>query len=209
MSGSARRRPGRAIGTSLAVLLVATVTFWWGTDGLRAFTAESARRERVLRSPQPMPPVALEDQHGQLFTLDDYRGRRVAVEFVYTRCASVCRSLGAAFRQLRDAVPAQRLGSEFALLSLSFDPAHDDPAALGAWAATHGADGRHWRVARIADPARLRALLDAFGVMVIPDGLGGYEHNAAIHLLDAQGRLARISDIEAPRRFLADIGLGR
>lgn len=202
-------RAGRAGFATLAILLAAAGTFWWGTDGLRAFTAEAARREQVLRSPMPIPAVAFEDQDGRRFTLDEYRGRRVAVEFVYTRCASICRSLGAAFRQMRDAVPADRLGADFALLSLSFDRARDDPAALKAWAFANGADGRHWRIARIADEAQLEALLGAFGVVVIPDGLGGYEHNAAIHLLDADGRLVRISDIEEPRRFLAEIGLRR
>ncbi len=201
-----RRAEWRVAGASLAVVMSAGAVFGWATDGFRAFTAEAARREQVLRSAQPVPRAALEDQDGRRFTLDEYRGRRVAVEFIYTRCASVCRSLGAAFRQIRDAVPEQRLGSEFALLSLSFDPAHDDPAALKAWAAAHGADGEAWRVARAPDPATLGAILKAFGVVVIPDGLGGYEHNAAIHLLDGSGRLVRISDIEAPERFLAEIG---
>ncbi len=198
---------GRTVGASLAISLAALATFWWGTDGLRAFTAETARREQVLRSPRPIPVVELEDQDGRRLALDDYRGRRIAVEFIYTRCPSVCRSLGTAFRQIRDAVPPQHLGNDFALLSLSFDPEHDDPAALKGWADAHGADGRHWRVARIADPAQLAALLEAFGVVVVPDGLGGYEHNAAIHLLERDGRLARIADIEEPRRFLAEIGL--
>ena len=47
------------------------------------------------------------------------------------------------------------------------------------------------------------ALLSAFGAVAVPDGLGGYEHNAAIHLLDDAGRLVRISDIEAPQAFIA------
>jgi len=29
---------------------------------------------------------------------------------------------------------------------------------------------------------------------VIPDGLGGYTHNAAIHVVDPQGRLIEIVD---------------
>lgn len=205
--GARRASPLRATVATLVVSLAALAAYWWGTDGLRAFTAETARREAVLRAPRPVPAVPLEDQDGRRFTLDEYRGRRVAVEFIYTRCASVCLSLGTAFRQIRDAVPPQKLGSEFALVSLSFDPEHDDPAALSTWAAAHGADGRYWRVARAADPARLQALLDAFGIVVVPDGLGGFEHNAAIHLLGPDGRLARIADIEDPRGFLANIGL--
>lgn len=197
----------RTLGASLLVALVALAVFTWATDGWRAYTSETARRERVLRDPRPLPALALQDQDGRLFELDDYRGRTLAVEFIYTRCPSVCRSLGTTFRQIRDATVPRRLGSDFALLSISFDPAHDDVPALAAWAAAHGADGVHWRVARVRDAARLAPLLDAFGVVVIPDGLGGYEHNAAIHVLDRTGRLARIEDIDAPQRFLARVGV--
>jgi len=195
----------RTIFATIAVSLTAAATFWWGTDGLSAFTAESARRQQILREPQPIPLARLEDQHAQPLTLDDYRGRRVAVEFIYTRCATVCRSLGTAFRQIRDTVERERPGNDLVLLSLSFDTAHDDPAALNAWAETHGVDGRRWRVARVADPEELAPLLEAFGVVIVSDGFGGWEHNAAIHLLERDGRLARIADIEEPGRFLAEL----
>lgn len=197
----------RTLGAALLVVLVALAVFAWGTDDFRAFTAETARREQVLRQPHALPSVTLEDQDGRRFGLEAYRGRLVAVEFIYTGCQSICRSLGTAFKQIHDTVAPQRFERDFALLSISFDPQRDDPAALAAWAQAHGADGQHWRVARVADPAELASLLAAFGVIAIPDGLGGYEHNAAIHLLDRNGRLARIDDIEAPRRFLALAGL--
>lgn len=198
-------RPARTLVATIVVSLVATATFWWGTDGLAAYTAEAARREQVLRDPRPIPAVQLEDQNGHRFALADYRGRRVAVEFIYTRCPGVCRTLGTTFRQIRDAIESERPGDDLALLSVSFDPEHDDRAALKTWSEAHGADGRRWRVVRIADEEALASLLEAFGVVVIPDEFGGYEHNAAIHLLERDGRLARIADIEEPRRFLAEL----
>ena len=193
----------RALIASVAVVLAATGVFSWATDGFSAFTAETARRALVLRQPRPIPPVVLEDQQGRAFTLADYRGRQLALEFIYVRCDSVCRSLGAAFKQISDTLPAGVLGRDLALLSISFDPLNDDVAALREWAARQGADGEHWRVARPRDARQTAALLQAFGVVAVPDGLGGYEHNAAIHLLDHDGRLVRISDIEAPRDFIA------
>lgn len=196
----------RTLNISVLVTLIALAVYWWGTDGFRAYTAETARRERVLLDPRPLPAVTLEDQDGRRFGFEDYRGRLVAVEFIYTRCETICRSLGTAFRQIRDNVPAERLGRDFALLTVSFDP-QDDRAALQRYARAHGADGTHWRIARVPNAAAIRALLDAFGVIALPDGLGGYEHNAAIHLLDRDGRLVRISDIEEPRSFIVTAGL--
>jgi len=69
-----------------------------------------------------------------------------------------------------------------------------------------GADGEHWRIARVRSKADLAPLLAAFGVVVIADGLGGFEHNAAIHLLGRDGKLAEISDIEQPAAFIQRIG---
>ena len=77
---------------TLAVLVTALGVFGWATDGFSAFTAEAARRAAVLRQPRPIPPVMLEDQHGRSFTLADYRGRPLEVEFIYVRCDSVCRT---------------------------------------------------------------------------------------------------------------------
>ncbi|HEY9396079.1 MAG TPA: SCO family protein [Burkholderiales bacterium] len=196
----------RALYASALIAFAALAVFWWGTDGFRAFTTETARRERILLNPRALPLFTLEDQDGRRFNFNEYRGRLLAVEFIYTRCETLCRSLGTAFRQIRDAVPADRLGTDFALVTVSFDPS-DDLTALRAYATHHGADGRHWRVARLTDEAARDALLDVFGVVVIPDGRDGYEHNAAIHLLDRDGRLVRISDIEAPEDFIRAAGL--
>lgn len=195
----------RTVAATALTAFLGCGVFWRGTDGFEALTAETARRQAVLRSPQALPAAVLEDQDGRLFGLGEYRGRLLAVEFIYTRCTTLCRSLGMAFRQVRDGVPAEALGREFALLSISFDPQHDDPAALRAYGRSYDADGIHWRLARVRDEAQLRALLEAFGIVVIPDRLSGYEHNAAIHLVDREGRLALISDIDAPIPFASKV----
>ncbi|QTQ35929.1 Copper chaperone SCO1/SenC family protein [Aromatoleum petrolei] len=181
--------------------VLGTGAFWWGTDGFTAFTAEAARRADILRAPRPLPAAVLEDQDGRVFGLDDYRGRLLAVEFIYTRCTTICNSLGAAFKKIRDRVPADALGRDVALLSISFDPEHDDPASLKAYGIRHDADGEHWRIVRVRDADQLQALLNAFGIVVIADRFGGFEHNAAIHLVGRDGRLAEIADLDAPIRF--------
>lgn len=183
------------------VTLLGTGGLWWGSDGFAAFTAESARRAHILRAPRALPPALLEDQDGRVFSLHDYRGKLLAIEFIYTRCSTICRTLGMSFKQIRDRVAPQALGRDFALLTISFDTQSDDPARLKAYANAYGADGKDWRVARVPDAAQLKRLLDAFGIVVIPDGLGGFEHNAALHLLGRDGRLALIGDIDQPLAF--------
>jgi protein SCO1 len=197
---------GRSIVATVLMTILGIGALWHSTDGFAAFTAEAARRAEILRSPRPLPAAVLQDQDGRTFSLQDYRGKLLAVEFIYTRCMTICRTLGIAFRQIRDHVPQAMLGSDFALLSISFDTARDDTPSLKAFGDAHGADSRHWRIARVRNAADLQQLLDAFGIVVIPDGLGGFEHNAAIHLLDREGKLALISDIDQPVSFADKIG---
>src|SRR5687768_17176692 len=193
-----------AVVTTLVVLL-GTGVFWWGTDGFTALTAETARRVEILRSPRPLPNVTLEDQDGNIFKLQDYQGKLLAVDFIFTRCTTLCRSMGMIFKQIRDLIPEKLLGRDFMLISISFDPDHDDPANLKKYGQAYGADGKIWRIARVPDKAELRSLLEAFGIIVIPDEFGGFEHNTALHLVGRDGRLRLISDIDKAVPFAEEV----
>ena len=81
------------------------------------------------------------------------------------------------------------------LLSLSFDSAHDTPAVLQAYARRLQADPAVWRFLRVPDPAELAQLLRRFEVVVVPDGRGDFEHNAALLVVGPEGRLVRVFDI--------------
>ena len=196
----------RAVVGALAVVAAGVGALAWASDGFRVVTAEGARRLAVAESPRPLPDVVLEDQDGRHFRLSDYRGRRVAVEFFFSRCPTVCGTMTQAFQRLDEGLKRDgRAGP--AIVSISFDPTHDTPERLVDYARAFGADGRRWRFARPADAGALAALLHAAGVVVIRDAAGGFVHNAAIHLLDPEGRLARIddvADVAAAAKFLGE-----
>jgi protein SCO1/2 len=141
------------------------------------------------------------------------------VDFMYTRCVTVCAALGTAFQQMQSAIAsherASSRSSRVRLLSITFDPEHDDPGVLAAYATRLQADPRIWRFARVVDSAKAGVgprLLDHYQVTVIPDGLGGFEHNAALLVVDPTGRLVRVfdySDLDTALAFaraLADRG---
>jgi protein SCO1/2 len=194
--------------TAVAVLvtvLVGGAVLWHGTDGLKAFTAEGARRLAVLEQPRTMPDVRLIDMRGQELQLADENGRAVVVEFIYTTCPTLCTALGESFAKLQDAIKAAGLANRVRLVSISFDPARDGLEALKDYAEAHGADGRLWVTARPENELALHALLEAFGVIVIPDGAGGFVHNAALHVVDRQGRLKSIFDVGNEAQVLAAV----
>ena len=64
------------------------------------------------------------------------------------------------------------------------------------YAENHGATGINWTIARI-NPSDIEMMKRLFGLRVIDDGLGGYQHNAAIHLLNQSGHLSGIFNIDA------------
>lgn len=188
----------RTLLSSLLIIAIGVVVLVWATDGFRAFTTETARRIDVRNSPRNVPDVALQTADGQLTSFDALRGRWLLVNFIYTRCATYCSVQGGEFAQLQDRLAAPIAREQLTLLSISFDPANDDPASLAAYKQRFGARGAGWISARPTTTVDLAALRRVFGVTVIADELGGFVHNAAIAVVNPDGRLVAILDWDAP-----------
>jgi protein SCO1/2 len=184
------------LSTGLAVLA-------FETDGFRVVTSAGARQLTVERAPQMMPDARLIDQDGTPFTLSAYRGRAVLIDFIYTRCPTICGLLGDDFANVLQSMQARRLGTPIDLLSISFDPRNDGRKALQLYGERFGAKAPRWRVAAPTDEHELAGLLQSFGVVVIPDGMGGFIHNDAVYVIDPRGRLARILNPDAPAQLAA------
>ena len=195
----------RATLAGLAVAAAGVAALAAITDGFRTATTDGAWRLAVAARPRVIPDVTLVDQTGAIFRLSALRGRPLLVAFFFTNCPAICGLLAGQFQLALDALLKRPGGREVRLLSISFDRARDTVAVLADYAERLGADGRTWRVARVADPAELEALLDAFAVVVLPDGVGGFVHNAAIYRVDVEGRLVRVYDPDAADRAIADL----
>lgn len=186
---------------SLLLALCGYAAADWLTHGFQVWTDEGARRLEVALQPVDAPRVAV-DGPGvaapDLPALLAQGGGVTIADFIYTRCQSVCLSLGSSFQQLQAALQADRAAGQRAnvrLLSISFDGARDHPAALRAYAQGLRADPALWRFVRVPDAAQEQALLRRLGVVVVPDGRGDYEHNAALLVFDARGRMVRVFDV--------------
>lgn len=201
---------GRQPVTTLRTLLVSLVFAVAGgavlaaaTDGFRVFTTEAARRLEVREHPVTLPDVTLQADTGARISLADFRGRWLLVDFVYTRCVTFCSILGGDFAQLQKSLAAPLASGRLHLLSISFDPLHDDPEALVGYKRRSGDDGLGWSAARPTDAPALATITRAFGIRFIPDGLGGFVHNASIAVVDPEGRLIDVYDTGAPAQVAA------
>ena len=199
--------------TALLSLLLALLAYTAAaglTHNFQVWTAEGARRLEVALQPVPVPPVMAEGPGIRARPLVQWvsasgapaapsvPGTITLVDFIYTRCQTVCLTLGSSFQQMQTSLLQDRAagqGSGVQLLSISFDSIHDTPAALQTYAQQLQADPTVWRFVRVPDTAQMEQRLYTFQVVVVPDGRGDYEHNAALLLIDGQGRLVRIFDV--------------
>ena len=179
----------------LAVLLAALVAIFQATAGGTAFTTETLRRSAVAQTPATVPDFAVVDAQGRHRGLHDLLaegGKVWIVDFVYTRCSTLCLSLGTVFQQLQAQLAAQGLQDRVGLLSISFDPLHDQPPQLAGYAQRMGMQPGLWKLVSLRSETDRRRLLDSFGIMVLPAPPGDFEHNAALHVVTPQGQLVRI-----------------
>ena len=149
-----------------------------------------------------VPDFSLIDQRRQQVTLSALSGKVVAVNFVYTRCAlpQFCLRVSNNFGVLQKRF-AKELGKDVVLLTITFDPQHDTPEALAAYASQWKPDPKTWHflTGPVADVRKVCAL---FGVEYFPDE-GLMNHSLRTAVIDRTGTL--VASIEgntySPEQF--------
>jgi protein SCO1 len=186
----ASRRVTAALCLALSALALAGLHRW--TRGGTAWTYDELRLLDAQAGTIRAPVVRLLDDPAALWGQPHAAGQAFLVDFIYTGCTSVCQTLGSEYQRMQSALATEP--ATVHLVSLTIDPARDGPHELAAWARRHRPEPRWWTVGQTQTPSESRALLRALGVVVVPDGSGGFVHNGAIHLLDGQGRLRALFD---------------
>ncbi|NEX77810.1 SCO family protein [Bacillus thermocopriae] len=176
------------------VMLFGLILFYIGTDGFTAYTAETARVNKLVKEKPKFPNVTLEDSKERIYSFSEFENKYVFLTFLYTSCTTVCPQLEMNMSKVYELIPKKYLGKEIVFLSISFDPDRDDPGTLEKYRGYFNSDGETWRMARIKDKSELESLLNAFGVIVIPDDNGTFAHNSAFYLVDKQGYLIDVMD---------------
>ncbi|QUG42898.1 SCO family protein [Psychrobacillus sp. INOP01] len=180
----------------LVVLLFGAILFFIGTDEFTAYTVETARVNKLMEVNPVFPEVTLEDSKGRVYHFSEFEGKYVMLTFIYTACSDVCPQLEFNLAEVYKQIPRKYIGEDIVFLSISFDPNNDDPATLEKYRYYFDSDGETWRMARISDQQELEGLLNEFGVTVIPDENGNFQHNSAFYLVDPNGILIEVMDYE-------------
>jgi protein SCO1 len=149
-----------------------------GDSGARMATGASGWAGFVRPPGARAPDFTLRDQDGKRATMAEYRGRPVAVTFVYSTCEDTCPAL---VDQVRGALDDS--GADVPLLAVSVDPAHDTPARARRFLNERRMTGR----ARFLLGSR-RALAPVWRGYGVQPQEGRLDHTASVVLVDAQGR---------------------
>ncbi len=163
------------------------------THGFTVWTEEGQRRWNAMHHPEPLPMFEWQNQSLRRENLVALNKSIVLLDFIYTRCPTVCQLMGYEFSQLQKMLVQKQLGDSVELLSISFDHEYDTPAKMGQYLQRYQADTTNWQAGVIEDKESLVRLLKQLGVVVLPDGQGGFVHNAAFYLI-YKGTLVSIHD---------------
>jgi protein SCO1/2 len=196
------RQPGLTLAACAVVAAAFLAALAHLTVGFEYWTFEAGRRHDAASGRLAFPPMRLVDESGRAWQLPaGGTGRVMLVVFIYTRCPFVCQSLGVEFYRVQQRILTA--GSGIRLLSVSVDPARDTPAALAEYARLHRANALLWRISAPVSVDEGRTARRMLGVIAVDDGMGGFVHNGAIHVVDTHGRVAGIFDTADWQRALA------
>lgn len=176
MIPSPRRRALLRLSAALAITALAVGGAW-------------LLAQRAASEPPPplhaMPSFEMTGEQGAPVSSRDLAGQVLVVNFIFTRCPTVCPRLSARMARVQEMLsdlPAVRL------LSFSVDPAHDTPERLREYGGRFGQDPARWTFLT-GDVEAVKAAVQA-GFKI---GYRGEDvditHGEHMVLVDAQGRI--------------------
>jgi protein SCO1/2 len=158
----------------------------------------------IIQPGDMVKDATLIDQDGKMRHLSEWRGHRLALTFVYTRCPlpEFCPLMNQHFRTVQTTLAKTPALSDVRLLTMTLDPAYDTPAVLKPFAAGAGADPARWTFLT-ATPADAAPFLEQFGIIVERDPSNEVQitHNLRTAVIGADGRL---KSVQTGNRWLPD-----
>ena len=183
----------------LVVVLALTGIFACGRDrssaaGDQERTTTAAETSGGNVTPPVIPDEELVDQHGRRVKLytDVVKGHVVVVDFVFTRCTTICSPMTATLARAHAELAARGV-TDARFVSISLDPTNDTPARLAEFASRFGVRDQFWFLT--GDPASVERARKAF------QGAGvDKETHGAVFLVgnEATRRWHRIFGLVAP-----------
>jgi protein SCO1/2 len=147
----------------------------------------------INRAATSLRDYTFTNELGEPITLADFRGQAIALTFFFTRCPipQYCPRLSRNFEETqRKLTGMTNAPANWHLVSVSFDPTHDTPEVLKAYAESYHYDRAHWSFLT-GPPDKIAELARACDVTFQADG-GIFNHNFRTLIIDASNRLQMV-----------------
>jgi protein SCO1/2 len=148
---------------------------------------DPAAQEQPLPKIAPAPDFALTSQDGAPVKLADYRGKVVAVTFIFTLCADTCPVLTPMMSFVQDQL-GNDFGEKIRFVSITVDPERDTPEVLKEYAQAFGANLNGWSFLTGA-PEAIREVTRRYGVFAAKAANGSIDHTFLTSIIDQRGIL--------------------
>ncbi|MDI1243085.1 MAG: SCO family protein [bacterium] len=196
--------PGVQIRAELVVDSSAKDPYWLEKISI---VANSAPNRPGVEEKQPeqigktVPDLSLMNEEGKKFTFKDYRGKALAVTFIYRECPlpEFCIKMSSQFSQMANQIASDpEAKDKIRLLSISFDPQRDTPEKLKQYGLGYlGKDAKDdltvWNLA-VGTDKEVRAVADFFGLKYETDAADKAQinHSLVTAVIAPDGKVTRI-----------------
>lgn len=154
--------------------------------------SERVRIVKPLKMGDAVPDYAFTNELGESIRLEQFRGRVIAMTFIFTRCpvSSFCRRMSANFARASERLKAMKSAPKWHLLSISFDPEFDTPGTLKEYAERYNYDPQTWSFVTCR-PDDLDTITARFGLVVRRND-ADLDHNLRTVVIDPEGKLRKV-----------------
>ena len=157
--------------------------------------AAASNTPHILLPGEPVEDAALVDQQGKPRPFSGFKGHRVAITFIYTRCPlpEFCPLMDRQFAAVQRTIARENDLRDVRLVTATLDPEFDTPAVLSQHAERLNADPAVWTFLT-GEPAAVTKFALQFGIFTEKDlGTGAnLTHNLRTAVVDADGRIVKV-----------------
>ncbi len=197
-------KPGSEIRAELVVDSTADEPYWLENLGIIAAAIpgqEPPANESTASIGKEIPDFTLTNQDGIRISPKDFKGKALAITFIYARCPlpEYCIKMSANFSDLANQLnvdPERR--EKIRLLSISFDPENDTPEKLRSYGLGYlGKDAKPdfgvWQLA-VGPDKEVRKIADFFGLRyeVDPADKAQFNHSLRTVVITPDGKVAKV-----------------
>ena len=198
-------KPGSQVRAELVVDSAAKDPFYLENIGIVAAPDPNSGappiNENFAQIGKDVPDFALTNQDGKRISIKDFRGKALAITFIYAKCPlpDYCIRMSTNFSDLANQLATNaELKDKIRLLSISFDPANDTPEKLRSYGLGYlGNDPKAkfdiWQLA-VGKDAEVRKIADFFGLRYEVDQTNKTQINHSLRtaVIGPDGKVTKI-----------------